>query len=359
MNISGQTFVLFDTAGLDEATTGTVPAVRAEDNLKNLLRDLMSTSDGIGLLVYCVRSTRVRRALTRNYNIFYSGICRKKVPIVIVVTGLENQVPTMESWWESNWKELRNHGMHFEDHACVTTLRKDADIPDVFIQRITESSEILRNLITRNCSDWAVDERWFRLSLADVRSMISDRRIERPSPPTLIICDPSQKEEVEIAYCINGAVQTCFARIGGVVYQVFRVSEPPESDSKPTSSGDGRPEADLLVYYAREDEQSAACGKFKAFCAAYRGNMVPVIVVVKGLNDREAAQRWVEDYITENGAGRPFSTFAPARDLNDDSARREAEQELQELIQRACLIRSEGRGGGVQKGFVKFLGRWL
>ncbi|OAX33408.1 hypothetical protein K503DRAFT_725889 [Rhizopogon vinicolor AM-OR11-026] len=359
VNLAGQTFRLFDTAGLDEAAQGTVPPAKAEENLKSLLRELMSTSDGIGLLVYCVRSTRLRRALIKNYNIFYSAICRKKVPIVVVVTGLENHAYTMDSWWDTNWNEFRIHGMHFEDHACVTTLRKDLDIPDVFTQRITESSETLRMLIVNNCSEWAIDDSWFRLSFADVRNMISDRRSERTLPPTLIICDSTQKDEVEIAYCIKGTVQTCVAHIGGVVYRVHRVPQP-EFDPKSTSNVEGRPEADLLVYYACEDEPSAARQKFKIFCAAYRGNMVPVIVVVKGLNDSKDAHRWVEEHIAERGAGRPFSTFAPARDLEDNSAKRAAEQELQELIQSSCLIRSEGRGGGTQKsGFVKLFGRWL
>ncbi|KAG2747336.1 hypothetical protein P692DRAFT_20643007, partial [Suillus brevipes Sb2] len=153
VEISGQTFVLFDTAGLNEGTAGTVPAAKADENLKNLLNELMSPrSDGIGLLVYCVRSTRARRALIRNYNIFYSAICRKKVPIVVVVTGLENE-PDMESWWTANGKEFKSRGMHFEDHACVTTLRKHSGISDVFTRRIEESSETLRNLVVNNCSD--------------------------------------------------------------------------------------------------------------------------------------------------------------------------------------------------------------
>jgi hypothetical protein len=36
-----------------------------------------------------------------------------------------------------------------------------------------------------------------------------------------------------------------------------------------------------------------------------------------------------------------------------------AEQELQELIQRSCLIRNEGKGDGINKGIVNCLGRWM
>ncbi|OAX31696.1 hypothetical protein K503DRAFT_870523 [Rhizopogon vinicolor AM-OR11-026] len=155
VEISGENFVLYDTVGLDEGTAGTVPAAEAEENLKSLLRELVgSGSNGISLLVYCVRSVRVSRALLRNYNLFYSAICRKKVPVVIVVTGLENQESTMDSWWDTNGMVFKKFGMYFEDHACVTTLRDSPDIPDVFAHRITESRDILRGLILNNCSEY-------------------------------------------------------------------------------------------------------------------------------------------------------------------------------------------------------------
>jgi GTPase SAR1 family protein len=344
VELSGERFVLFDTVGLDEGTAGTVPAAEAEANLKSLLRELMSPgSNGIGLLVYCVRSVRVSRALLRNYNLFYSAICRKKVPIVVIVTGLENQEPDMESWWYANGREFKRCGMHFEDYACVTTLRKHPGIPDVFTQRITDSRENLRTLILNNCSEWIADVSWLALSFADVRNMISGRwNSDRSLPPTLIIYDPSRKE-VEIAHGIYGDMENCSLHIGGVKYQVHRVSDPV---SNPHISSI---EADLLIFYAHTDDEFTARQRFSSFCATYRGNMVPIIVVVKGLDNNKAAQEWVERRLMYNGAGRPFSTFAPTGDLRDPLA----EQELRELIQRSCLIRSERKGGGIHKRFVQ------
>jgi GTP-binding protein EngB required for normal cell division len=342
VELSGERFVLFDTVGLDEGTAGTVPAAEAEANLKSLLRELMSPgSNGIGLLVYCVRSVRVSRALLRNYNLFYSAICRKKVPIVVIVTGLENQEPDMESWWNANGREFKRCGMHFEDHACVTTLRKHPGIPDVFTQRITDSRENLRTLILNNCSEWIADTSWLALSFSDVRNMINGRwNGERSLPPTLIIYDPSRKE-IEIALGIYGDVETCSLHIGGVKYQVHLVPDPV---SNPHISSI---EADLLIFYAHTDDEFTARQRFGSFCAAYRGNMVPIIVVVKGLDNNKAAQEWVERWLMHNGAGRSFSTFAPAGDLRNPLA----EQELRELIQQSCLIRSEKKGRGIHKRF--------
>ncbi|KAG1741961.1 hypothetical protein EDB19DRAFT_687329 [Suillus lakei] len=258
VEISGQRFALYDTAGLNEGTAGTVPAAKAEEKLKSLLHELMGPgSDGISLLVYCVRSTRARHALTRNYNMFFSAICRKKVPIVLVVTGLENE-PVMENWWKINGQEFDKRGMHFEDHACVTTLHKHPGIPDVFDNRIAESSDILRDLIVNNCSEWAVDDSWFKRSFADVRHMFSDRwNSERSSPSTLIICDSSPKEELEILPCVRGTMQSCLASIGRKIYQVYRVPQP-----EPNSRVEGRLEGDLLIYYARASEHSTARPEF-------------------------------------------------------------------------------------------------
>ncbi|KAG1822869.1 uncharacterized protein BJ212DRAFT_1445054 [Suillus subaureus] len=153
VNISGQKFALFDTAGLNEGTAGTVPQMQARQQLKNLLDKLMShqsPSGGIDLLVYCVRNTTAPHAILSTYNTVYSGACRKKrVPIVVVVTGLEFETP-MESWWDSH-KEIFT-GMHLAGHACVTTIEDYPDIPEDLTRRVAQSGKILRDLIMNKCS---------------------------------------------------------------------------------------------------------------------------------------------------------------------------------------------------------------
>ncbi|KIK77427.1 hypothetical protein PAXRUDRAFT_102218, partial [Paxillus rubicundulus Ve08.2h10] len=157
-----QRFAIWDTAGLDEGTHGTVPAETAETYLKQLLRDLGRTG-GIDLLVYCVRGTRVRSALLWNYDLFYSAICRKKVPIAIVVTGLENQAGSMESWWLQNQHEFSALKMYFDNHACVTTVMPlECPAPSATLEgRLAESRAAVMNLITTTCrtEKWKPAER--------------------------------------------------------------------------------------------------------------------------------------------------------------------------------------------------------
>ncbi|KAG2033811.1 hypothetical protein BDR03DRAFT_984756 [Suillus americanus] len=90
--ISGEKYVLIDTPGLNEVPEGTVPDAKAKKLLKSLLRELTSSRlDGIGLLVYCVRSAARPHTFVKAYNKFYSGICHKRVPIILVVKGWENE----------------------------------------------------------------------------------------------------------------------------------------------------------------------------------------------------------------------------------------------------------------------------
>ncbi|EGN95062.1 hypothetical protein SERLA73DRAFT_143102, partial [Serpula lacrymans var. lacrymans S7.3] len=77
-------YFIWDTAGLNEGIHGTVPGPAALASMKKLLRTL-ADGEGVSLLVYCFRGPRVRSVLLKNYKLFYSAICRKKVPIVAVV----------------------------------------------------------------------------------------------------------------------------------------------------------------------------------------------------------------------------------------------------------------------------------
>ncbi|KAG2370288.1 P-loop containing nucleoside triphosphate hydrolase protein [Suillus spraguei] len=156
VDISGQRFALFDTAGLNEGPAGTVPHKQAKRQLRNLLDKLhKSPSDDIDLLMYCVRKSTSPRAILDTYKTFYSRTYqKKKVPIVVVVTGLEFESP-MESWWDAHKKIFDD--MHLAGHACVTTIQEYEGIPEEFTLRVAESGTILRDLIVDVCSAPTVD----------------------------------------------------------------------------------------------------------------------------------------------------------------------------------------------------------
>jgi GTP-binding protein EngB required for normal cell division len=141
---------VWDTPGLDEGTRGRVSPRMAKQNLTKLLRELRS-ENGIHLLVYCFRGQSAPQSLARNYVFFCSALYRKEVPIVAVVTGLEQEPYSMNDWWTRCGEQLAKYNMHFDDHACVTTIDMDELRGSVFEDRSTESQLLVRKLIINNC----------------------------------------------------------------------------------------------------------------------------------------------------------------------------------------------------------------
>jgi predicted GTPase len=136
--IAGKEVMLYDTAGLNEAEAGTVSPEQAIENLQSLVTELKT----VNLLVYCIRGTRFRKIVADNYNIFCKTICGsdRKVPVVLVITGLENE-ENMDDWWEYNKVDFDE--MEFRGHACITATRGRAyrDAPGYIFQDLYDTSK--------------------------------------------------------------------------------------------------------------------------------------------------------------------------------------------------------------------------
>ncbi|KAG8217014.1 hypothetical protein J3R82DRAFT_7328 [Butyriboletus roseoflavus] len=120
-----------------------------------------------------------RNAYQRNYDLFYVTVCRKKVPVALVVTGLEHQQGEMETWWAANEDMLRQYGMLFDAHACVTTLVVENYLIQ---QRRSDSRRLLRELVLRYSilPPWKFDKSFISLVLPIFRPvlrrmMVADR----------------------------------------------------------------------------------------------------------------------------------------------------------------------------------------
>lgn len=136
---------LFDTAGLDEGYQGTVPIMQGQKDLKTLLKTLKKHR-GIHLLVYCALGTKDALALQRNYKLLQSKV-KGKVPIVLVVTALEEREPDMEDWWRNNEKSISTLGMNFAGHACITSVTDGQDDTDELRLRRKQSYDAVCNLL--------------------------------------------------------------------------------------------------------------------------------------------------------------------------------------------------------------------
>ncbi|KAF8645364.1 hypothetical protein AX16_007867 [Volvariella volvacea WC 439] len=167
VSIFGQTFNIWDTAGLEEEQRGTVPNMEAIVKLYGLLRSL---EDGVNLLIFCMRAPRMSESAPHNWSLFHDIICDKKVPIVVIVTALELQSGEpggMDSWWFNNKKHFERFGIVPTGHACITTIRGKEVQPGIFAygQEYEESKERVSRLIMSTSLEtaWNVPRtEWFK-----------------------------------------------------------------------------------------------------------------------------------------------------------------------------------------------------
>ena len=104
----GSVLQIFDTVGLSEADKGLVKGTEAISNLVQLLDSL---GEGINVVIHCIRKGTILQSSQNNYSIFVEGMCKNKVPVILAVTGCEQDDP-MNKWWE-------------EENSSTSTTNKD------------------------------------------------------------------------------------------------------------------------------------------------------------------------------------------------------------------------------------------
>ncbi|OAX35955.1 hypothetical protein K503DRAFT_867922 [Rhizopogon vinicolor AM-OR11-026] len=168
----GHRYKVFDTVGLEE------PQLGIQEYLETILkaRDLITTLDsegGVDLLLFCVRAGRVTATLQSNYRLFYEWLCEKKVPIVLVLTGLERE-QNMEDWWDRNKDTFDKYKISVEGHACITA----ANNLDGRHQHLYQlSRQLVRNLVKEHTYDrpeggWKGGDGWFKSFMSNLKKLL-------------------------------------------------------------------------------------------------------------------------------------------------------------------------------------------
>ncbi|KAL4063878.1 P-loop containing nucleoside triphosphate hydrolase protein [Scleroderma yunnanense] len=146
--IDGRTFKIWDTVGLDSA--GWIRPWIEKKKLRRFLLQMLERKE-LGLLVYCMRGSRATKAIKAHYQTFCSKVRGAAVPVVVVVTCLEKESGDLENWWNKNGDTLSSHGLIFDGHACVTTLRDNSgDVRDLQ-EKFSSSYRAVRTLIFQKC----------------------------------------------------------------------------------------------------------------------------------------------------------------------------------------------------------------
>jgi len=138
--IDNNTFRIYDTIGLNQDEQGRIPHRVAIEKLYMLIRHL----DGLSLLIYCIRG-KVDEMTQANWTLFNEVVCGGKVPIIAVVTGLD-QEDDPDDWWRriDNKEIFRKHHIEPQAIACIVSSRgKRNEYADVY----SKSQDKLRRLI--------------------------------------------------------------------------------------------------------------------------------------------------------------------------------------------------------------------
>ena len=328
ITINGEKVNIWDTAGLDEGTRGRVQPETAEKNLSKLLRELR-TANGIHLLVYCIRGPSVRKSLARNYTIFYSAMCRKKVPIVAVVTGLENEPTSMEDWWTKGEKELAKYKMRFDAHACVTTIDMQKLMGSVFEKRSMESQQSVRKLIMDNCHRPATrppsdTNALIKAALLDFRSIMKSGW-ENVQPVSTVAF--YQADIPLFQPGVWGDLRRINSQINGRSFVFQHVGDLSSSYITPRISKGG---ADLLIFAGTMTNSNVE--RFRSFYDSCNGDLCPLLVVT---NDR-FVDAWTER-LNALGIG------ALVASIPSSSTDGQTQADLPSLIDELCLVRGPAK----------------
>jgi predicted GTPase len=171
ITFDGCVYKVFDTIGIEDPQLGMKEYLDIIVNAHNLIKEL-DQGGGIDLLLFCVRAGRVTATLQTNYRLFYEWLCEKKVPVVLVLTGLEREKGNMENWWNRNKHIFARYEIRVAGHACITAVN-DVDVR--FKQLYEESRRLVRDLVkthTQGESTWDGGEGSFTRFIRKLRKLL-------------------------------------------------------------------------------------------------------------------------------------------------------------------------------------------
>jgi hypothetical protein len=171
----GTRYQVFDTVGLEEPRLDSGGYLAAITNAYSLINALKERG-GINLLLFCTRGYRVTETMQSNYRLFFEFLCQEKVPLALVITGLESESDDMEAWYTRNGGHVEKCGIHSVGHACITSI---TGYKDIYRARYEESRRVLCSTIEACCSPsgegWTGSQVWREELITSLRDLATGR----------------------------------------------------------------------------------------------------------------------------------------------------------------------------------------
>ncbi|KAG1884530.1 P-loop containing nucleoside triphosphate hydrolase protein [Suillus subluteus] len=276
---------LFDTAGLDEGPQGTVPDTQAQNALKNLFQTLTKKH----VLVYCVQGTKYASALKRNYELL--STVKGDVPIVLVVTGLENREPEMEDWWRNNERSISDLGMNFAGHACITALTINEGDTNKVRQRREQSYRAVCNLIERCCRKNIVLFGASGVGKSSVVNLMAGKEVAQTS----LSLNPCTLHWKDYAVDFDGVSYKVFDTVGLEDPQLGMKDylDSVENAYALVKELDRQGGVDLLLYCIRAGRKTAALqSNYRLFHEFLCEKKVPIVLAITNLEREQRMEDW-------------------------------------------------------------------
>jgi tRNA U34 5-carboxymethylaminomethyl modifying GTPase MnmE/TrmE len=206
IQFDGKSYNVFDTVGLEEPQLGIPQYLHAVENAYMLIQDL-ERQGGIDLLLFCMRAGRLTTTLENNYRLFHEFLCDKKVPVVVVITYLENEVGEMDAWWKQNRSIFREREVYVASHACITAIQGN------YPERHAQSRTTIRKVIKEFTADgqkeaWIGGDTTFVSFMRKLKGLLGGGNLGKDVVSRLKRCGMSPEVAKQLADRIkNGIVE--------------------------------------------------------------------------------------------------------------------------------------------------------
>ena len=120
IEVRSGTFNIWETIGLGGCLFNTAAdCLGAIENTYALIRQIKDRG-GLDLLLFCIPGSISRiSTMVCNYRLFFNVLCKREIPIALVVTHLDSE-SRVDGWWDQNKDRIYHWGLRFDRHACVT-----------------------------------------------------------------------------------------------------------------------------------------------------------------------------------------------------------------------------------------------
>jgi hypothetical protein len=172
---NGTRYQVFDTVGMEVPQLLSVEEYVAIIANAYSLINVLKERGGISLLLFCVRAGRFTQIIQNNYRLFFEFFCQEKVPLALVLTGLESE-RHMEDWYTNYRGTFEKYGIHSVGHACITA-KISLDGRHKLLYE--ESRRRVRSLVEAHCNasaeGWTGRQGWREELITSLRDLAAGR----------------------------------------------------------------------------------------------------------------------------------------------------------------------------------------